>query len=133
MARSTTCRGTKRTGDPCGSVVVLPSGYCFLHDPDRKAQARDASARGGKGKSRLARVERLVPSTLRPLLATLLDAVDETRRGDLDPKVASALAALAGAAVRVYQSATTAQQIEDLQKQINSLKPTDPTTTRRTA
>ena len=95
MARSTACQATKQNGQPCGSVVVLASGYCFLHDPDRKEDARRISVKGGQGKRRIARVERLVPTTLRPVLASLLEALDETRRGEMDPKIAGALAALA--------------------------------------
>jgi hypothetical protein len=100
----------------------MASGFCPAHDPDRLDANRAARARGGKGKSRLARVERLVPASLRHLLATLLDAVEDTRQGALDPKVATAMASLAGAVVRVYQSATTEQQLADLQRQLDDLR-----------
>jgi len=82
---------------------------------------REARVRGGRGKGRLARVEKLVPGTLRPVLALLLDALEQTHRGELDPKIATAVAALAGAVVRVYTSATVEQQIADLQEQIATL------------
>ena len=82
---------------------------------------RAARARGGHGKSRLARVEKLVPATLRPVLNTLLEALEETRQGTMDPKIAGALAALAGAVVRVYQSASVEEQIAALETQIARL------------
>ena len=118
MAPPSTCRATKRGGTPCASVVVLPSGYCFLHDPDRQSEARAASARGGQGKSRIARVERLVPSTLRPVLALLLEVLEDARKGAIAPAQANAVASVAGAIVKVYASATVEQQIADLQEQV---------------
>jgi hypothetical protein len=36
------------------------------------------------------------------MIGSLLDALDEVHRGDLDPKQASAMAALAGAITRAY-------------------------------
>ena len=121
MARTTSCKATKRSGEPCGSAVVLASGYCFLHDPDRQAEVRAISAKGGRGKARIARVERLVPATLRPVLVLLLDVLEEARRGEMDPKAAHAVAAVAGAIVKVYGSATVEQQIADLEAQIAAL------------
>jgi hypothetical protein len=63
-----------------------------------------------------------VPTTLRPVLTTLLEVLEETRRGELDPKIAGALASVAGAIVKVYASATVEQQIADLQDQVNRLR-----------
>ena len=121
MQRGTTCNATRRDGSPCTSPLVGASGPCFAHDRDRQAEMREARVRGGRGKGRLARVEKLVPGTLRPVLALLLDALEQTHRGELDPKIATAVAALAGAVVRVYTSATVEQQIADLQEQIATL------------
>lgn len=43
-----------------------------------------------------------MPATLRPIIGALLDALDEVHDGTLDPKRASAMAALAGAITRAY-------------------------------
>lgn len=133
MVPHTTCHALRADRSPCRSPVVLASGYCHLHDPDRTDSSRAARARGGKGRARLARAERLVPSTLRPLLASLLAAVDETRQGTLDPRTASAMAALAGAICRVYQAGVVEQQLADLQRQLDALTPADPNANRRAA
>src|SRR3712207_5769437 len=103
MPRDRTCRATRRDGSPCTSTIVLPSGLCHMHDPDRRASVATARAKGGQGRRRTARVQRLMPATLRPVLVRLLDALDQTHEGELDPKVAGALAALAGAICKVYQ------------------------------
>ena len=115
MARTTACRATKRSGAPCGSAVVLASGFCFLHDPDRRAAARAVSAKGGRGKSRIARVERLVPSSLKPTTGTLFTALEEVHAGTLDPKAAGAMAALAGAIAPLYSVGVLEERISALE------------------
>src|SRR5215211_1125881 len=104
MERPTTCKAERKDGSPCQSQILLPSGLCHLHDPDRQASVLTARRQGGRNKSRVARVEKLIPASLRPVLTTLLEVLDETRRGAMDPKVASALASVAGAIVKVYSS-----------------------------
>src|SRR5215207_5022928 len=121
MPRATTCDAPRADGSPCTSAIVLASGRCFAHDPDRRAERRAASAKGGQGKSRIARVERLVPTTLRPVLALLLDVLTEAREGTIPPAQANAVATVAGAIVKVYSSATVEQQIADLQEQLARL------------
>jgi len=111
----------RAAGGPCGSAVVLASGFCFLHDPTRAADRAAASVKGGRGKARIARAERLVPDAMRPVLRLLMDAMTETHAGDLDPKVATALAALAGAVARIYASAGIEAQLADLEAQIATL------------
>ncbi len=115
MARSTSCKATKRNGEPCGSAVVLASGYCFLHDPDRRSEARTASARGGQGKSRIARLDRLVPASLKPTIGLLFTALEETHAGTLDPRQAGAMAALAGAISRLYASGILEERLAALE------------------
>ena len=115
------CQATRKDGQPCTVRAVAGSVWCFAHDPTRAAQRDEARRRGGRGKGRTARAEKLVPSTLRPVLALLLDAFGETHRGELDPKVAGALAALAGAVVRVYQAGQVEDRLSELEAQIDAL------------
>jgi hypothetical protein len=42
------CFATKRSGEPCNAIGVLDSGYCFHHDPDRRAEAHAARVKGGE-------------------------------------------------------------------------------------
>ncbi len=91
------------------------SGFCPAHDPGNVTAFREASARGGRGKATARRVDKLVPATLKPVIATLLTALDEAHRGDLDPKVANAMAALAGAVGRLYQTGVLEERIAALE------------------
>ncbi len=121
MQRDAVCGATKRDGTTCTSTIVLASGRCFAHDTERQAEMSAARTAGGHGKRRTARAEKLVPSTLRPVLTTLLDVLTEVRAGDLAPGQANAVATVAGAIVKVYASATVEQQIADLQEQVARL------------
>ena len=119
MQRDATCTGTRRDGAPCTSPLVGASGRCFAHDPARHEQVAAARARGGHGKRRIARVEKLVPASLRPTLSLLFTALEETHAGELDAKQAQAMAALAGAIARLYTTAELEQRVTDLEQAAN--------------
>lgn len=116
MQRDRTCSATKRDGSRCSSMIVLPSGRCAMHDEDRQADVAAMRAKGGRGKSRIARVEKLVPASLRPTIATLFTALDEVHAGTLDPKQGQAMAALAGAIARLYTTGVLEERITALEE-----------------
>lgn len=120
--RDGACQATRRDGRPCGSVIVLPSGRCPMHDPNRQAQIRTARATGGRNKSRAARAQKLIPNTLRPIFDLIGEALRQTYAGEMDPRVLTALAAGVSAIVKIYSSVTVEQQIADLQDQVDRLQ-----------
>ena len=73
---------------------------------------RDATARATRH-----RLDRLVPATLRTMIADLLDAMGDVRAGTLDPRQASALAALGGVVTRAYSVGVLESRIEALEDQ----------------
>jgi len=114
---TSTCRATRRDGTPCRAPAhaVGPGGYCWAHDPANADARHAARTKGGKNRSAVTRLDRLLPRALRPLVGTLLDAVDEVREGTLSPQQGAALAALARAAVAVYQVAILEDRVADLE------------------
>jgi hypothetical protein len=75
------CRGTRRDGQPCRSSIVLESGFCASHDPNR------STTRG-------------VPvedPSLASVFRQLKRAVGDVRAGRMDAETALALAGLARA------------------------------------
>ena len=119
MVRDASCQATKRDGRRCAATVVLSSGYCPMHDPERGAEIAAARARGGRNKAGAARAAKMVPATLRPVLATLLAALDEVRGEEGEPAItpaqANAMASLAGAIVRVYQAGVLEERVAALE------------------
>ena len=112
------CQATRRDGRSCTTRTLPGSRFCFAHDPDKAAARETGRRKGGQGKARIARVEKLVPGALRPVLTLLLATLNETHSGDLDPKVAGAMAAVAGAIVRVYQAGVGEDRLAEAEAQI---------------
>ncbi len=111
------CAGTRRDGTPCAAAVMGPGSLCYAHDPLRSVERDQARRKGGRNSATSARIDRLVPSTLRGMIGNLLNALDEVHRGDLDPRQASAMAALAGAVTRAYTTGVLESRIEALEQQ----------------
>ena len=111
------CRGVRRDGAPCQAPphAVNAAGWCWAHSPENAEARRAARAKGGQNKATAKRVDRLVPATLRPVVATLLDALAEVHDGTLTPGQASAMASLAGAVVKVYQAGVLEERVEVLE------------------
>ena len=123
MDRGRRCRGTTRGGAPCEAppYAIGEDDYCWAHSPANAEARRAAQAKGGRNRSAGARLDRLVPATLKPVLATLLDALDDVRGEDgqppaLSPAQAQAMAALARAAVAVYQVAELEPRLAALEQ-----------------
>jgi hypothetical protein len=88
---------------------------CFGHDPAMREKRLAASRRGGENKATAKRLDRLVPASLKPTIATLFEALEEVHRGDLDPRAAGAMAALAGAIARLYSVGVLEERIAALE------------------
>ncbi len=111
----TYCQATTKGGARCKGVA-RPSGFCFAHDPGLQDARRAGQARGGENKRTEARLTRLVPATLKPVLQKLMAGVDEVYDGTLEPRQASAMASLAGAIARLYEVASLEERLEALER-----------------
>jgi hypothetical protein len=109
------CTATRKDGQPCQTPVVADSCWCFAHNPDLAAKRTAARRQGGRNKSRVNRVQRLVPASLKPTIGALFEALDEVHAGTLDPRSAGAMAALAGAIARLYSVGVLEERIAALE------------------
>ena len=103
QADGPTCPVPTKSGNPCQGKPH-DSGYCFAHDPATKEEREAARVKGGQKSSRAARLEKLLPSRLRPTFDRLEAAMKEVHEGHLDPRQATAMASLAGAMVKVIRA-----------------------------
>jgi hypothetical protein len=110
------CQAVRRNGLPCRSRPLPGKPFCFAHDPDLAEARRAGSSRGGQNKRTEARLSRIVPASLKPTLQQLFTALDEVHDGTLDPRQASAMASLAGAIARMYETAELEQRLEALEQ-----------------
>lgn len=114
---NTPCRATRRDGQPCGGLA-LPSGpYCWAHEPGLAEERRLARVKGGKASASRVRLARLMPARLIPVWEKLETALEEVHEGTLDARQASAMAALAGALVRVLQTGEMEERLRRLEAQ----------------
>lgn len=114
-----TCTAMRRDGTPCTARALPNDVMCFAHSATTAQKRQQAYAAGGKGRASAARVRRLVPTTLRPLLEQILDAVVEVHEGDLTPGQATAMATLANAAARLFEQAEFTARLERLEEMSN--------------
>ncbi len=103
QADGPTCPAPTKTRKPCRGRPV-ESGYCFAHDPATKDKREAARVKGGENSSRVARLEKLLPSRLRPTFDRLEAAMKEVHEGRLDPRRATAMASVAGAMVKIIKA-----------------------------
>ncbi len=97
------CSAPTKTGKPCRGRPA-ESGYCFAHDPATKDKREAARVKGGENSSHAARLEKLLPSRLRPTFDRLETAIKEVHEGRLDPRRATAMASVAGAMVKIIKA-----------------------------
>ena len=111
--KSQRCPAVRRDGTPC-TANAGSSGYCLGHSPE----AQEARRKGGQATSRAARAQRLLPARLRPVADRLEQALKQVHDGELDPRLATAMASLAGALVRVLTSGEMEERLRALEAQV---------------
>ena len=115
MSEPNRCQAQNQSGEPCGATHYR-DGWCRWHhpDPEMREKHRAISARGGKERSNTNRARRKLAGDLRDLVgvkATLLEAMEEVRNGDMDPEIGRSLATLARAVVVVAGVADFEQEL----------------------
>jgi hypothetical protein len=111
------CAATRKDGRPCTNTILPPgASHCFAHDASLQAERAEARKRGGASRSNLSRFARLTPLSLAPITARLEQAIDEVHRGELDPRAASAMAALARALVATVTAGEMEQRLRQLEE-----------------
>lgn len=88
--RSVECKGRRADGNPCGSMAVGSSGFCFAHDPDLAGERRLMTDRVSRTVSRA----RATDPDLESMVTRLEMAVIQVQDGTLDPQQALAMASL---------------------------------------
>lgn len=114
------CAGVRRDGAPCLVTMLADGSHCFAHAPGRADERAAARRRGGEGKSTIRRAARVMPQHLRPVFEKLSTALDDVLTGNLDPKQASAAAALGRALVAVMMAGETEDRLRDVEALVHA-------------
>ncbi len=109
------CNAIRRDGRRCTSPVVLSSGFCFAHDPARRDDAIAGRRAGGRGRSTVARRRRQLSPRAAAICDRLEPLLDELRRGEIDPRVATAMASVAKTLVQLESTAGLDERLRVLE------------------
>ena len=114
------CSFRKKDGNRCGANAQPANGLCVFHDPARAADGRRARTAGGIHRSRAAAV---LPSDTpdhplgnsKDVSELLADSINQLRRGQLDPKVATGVGYLSTVLLRALEQGPTEQRLAHLE------------------
>jgi len=109
-----TCGATRTDGQPC-TAGARASGFCFAHDPALREKRDAARQAGGHNKAAPRRLEKLTPTSLRPVLATLFETLEGIRDGTLEPRQATAMATVSTAICRIFEVSELEQRLKALE------------------
>ncbi len=125
MPANARCAYLKEDGGRCRAKPLHDSTFCFFHDPETAAKRDAARKAGGVERSRRAAV---LPADTpdRPLTTAaevgrlLADTINQTLRGQVDPRVSNNIGYLAGILVKVLAQTDVEQRVARLEKVIAS-------------
>ncbi len=112
------CEAAKADGSPCNSFALPDRGTCFAHTREMQERATEARRRGGQNTSRAARARKALPRGMTDVQDRLMEALAQVHEGQLDPRIATAMASLAGALVRVFEVGELTVRLEELEAQV---------------
>ena len=114
------CEAARKDGQPCQAPALPDSPHCWAHDPWRAEQRAEARRKGGHRSAKILRLRGLVPPRLTVVYERLEQALTEVHGGELDPKVAQAMASLARAMVNVLTAGELEERVRRLEAGVPS-------------
>ena len=97
------CKGINRDGTPCNARPYRGE-YCQWHDPALAGERAAWRARGGERSSSASRARAALPKDLQDVHAALLRVLSGLENGTIEPRTATAMAAVARALVAVQEA-----------------------------
>lgn len=114
------CKATKGDGSACGAAALPGSRFCFFHDPAKAAARRQAQSAGGLA-NRMATLPADAPDVkvedAADVVKLLSATINQTRRGEVDPRVANAVGYLAN----IVLAATGQRELENRLAELETL------------
>jgi hypothetical protein len=108
------CSANKVSGEPCTAIVVKGREHCVGHLPE----STEGRAKGGENSSALARLQKYIPQDLSELKTDMFKALDDVYNGNISPQQGAAMATLANAIIRVYETADLNAELQEAKELI---------------
>jgi hypothetical protein len=123
MSEPMRCQATNQSGQPC-SAAHYRDGFCRWHHPDLGEQRKAWAAKGGRNGSQSARAKRKLATALQDLTgvkAMLLESMEQTKNGEMEPGILTALSTAARAVVAVAGVADFEGQLAEMRRELADL------------
>ena len=113
------CQFIKQDGNKCQADVMKDSNYCYLHNPDiSDEEKRQNQARGGKGN--LIKINNPLPPVIinnpHDVVNFLTETINLVRSGELDIRIANALAYLAGHLIKALEISEVDKRVSTIER-----------------
>ncbi len=112
------CQATNLAGKPC-SAQVWRDGFCRWHHPELADDRRSWSAKGGASRSNSARARKKLSGDMKDLAgvkAMLLEGMEQTKAGEMEPNILTALSTAARAVVAVSGAGEIEERLAALER-----------------
>jgi len=110
------CMGVRKDSSPCRAKPLPGRRFCWAYDDELSGKRQEAREKGGRNRSTEARLNKVMPASLKSILGLLMTGVSEVHEGTLDSRQASAMASLASAIGRLYEVAQLEERLEILER-----------------
>jgi hypothetical protein len=115
------CTGRNKDGGACSAQARPGSAWCAWHDPALDGERATWRRKGGEASSNVARAKKKLAGDLRDLAgvkAMLLESMQMTKDGEMEPGVLTALSTAARAVVVVAGVADFEEQLATMRADI---------------
>jgi hypothetical protein len=118
MARK--CQARNKNGDACGADVQLGKTLCVFHDPAHATDGRRARQAGGLSRTRkTAFLSADTPDhplgNSKDVSELLANSINQLRRGQLDPKVATCVGYLSTVLLRALEQGPAEERLAKIE------------------
>ena len=121
-----TCEGTKRDGQRCQAMAMEGSRYCYFHNPAVKKTRKAAQQRGGQAngpKVLPAEAANLPLDSGKEVAVFLAETINQVRKGQLSPKIASTAGYLAGLLMKALETSDLEERLARVEHALKTRRP----------
>jgi len=112
------CLAIAKSGNQCRVPALTGKQHCLMHDPSSVEARREAGRKGGKARGNQARAAKLLPLAMAPeeLGGWLSLLFKQVMTGRIEPKIATAAAAVARVMMDVRAATELEQRLTELEQ-----------------
>lgn len=113
------CKHKRPDGHRCQARPLRGGRYCFWHDPNKAVARKEAGRTGGqRGRARTLPGETadFMVSDASSVVELLSRTVNQTLRGEIDPRVANAVGYLSGVILRAREQGEIEERVAKIEE-----------------